>query len=637
MSTSEFMDDLGRLVNNHGMQDESVQWHESLAKAWVSKTDKIIFFPPVPGNVPFGLNIFEISPAAVDSRLKSYRAIFFEHAGAQAYNSAVVCDQIVERQTVLTRSWKNNQGSHRRLGESRVSELATQLYFLFKNKWTNDETRTLWVLNERRQPCPASAVYIPSNEADSAAIMLQGISPKVELLHKGYLGVGGEDKLDFIEWLRLSFGIWRVPRIATRNNDLSLDFQHVIQTASSIIWLCLLDKYFDQYADWLVPGGRKSKKVITSLRIAMVDCPNDEQAKIEETCRPGLERFLQRKCLLLDSEFGNWQLLANLGVIVGMDLRFYFSQLVHLKCTEPSEEKICQLYADIEANSEGSRDLIRSTFIKDSLIYVPSSKLKAGLKFTPKLKDLYPDNEILFKNILKIRNAGPELLLREIDECKPREAQDILQLLQDADSLWKDIDSFTLGMIKRLKIFPVRRPKQSDGFDLVSPSDPWLIPNKLERRYFSNDLPLLAFDYDAFDDMHMVRTVFDLNSRKLIATKEVFYAPNISKKMEILFTAKLYSVHDIFWALIVHHGGKTFTRGKGVAECLLEEDDEKGMEILISQNCIKYDMFPSELADRLSLLYKISERALAQDALTQVLAYVKEKLNNSGDAQGKDA
>ncbi|PYI08431.1 hypothetical protein BO78DRAFT_76396 [Aspergillus sclerotiicarbonarius CBS 121057] len=705
MSPVEFMEDLGHLVNNHGVQNKPVQWHECLARAvnkllhngdskrfrdllcklailplrdnqWVSSADGIVFLPPIPASVPGGLKIFEISPASVDSGLKSDRAIFFEYAGAQGYNPTVVCDKIVERQTVWARSWQDSRGPQRRLGDSRVSELANQLYFLFRNKWTSDGTRTLWVLNERREPCQASSVYIPSNEPGSAAIMLQGMSPKVELLHKDYLSVGGGDKLEFIEWLRSTFGIWRIPRLATAGNDLSPDFQYVIDTASSMDWLRLLDKDFDQYSDWLVTASRKSRNVLTSLRTTLVDCATGEKAMLGETCRPGLERFLERRCLALDPEFGNWSLLASLGVIVGMDLKFYFSQLVQLKGTEPSEEKIRHLYADIEAKSKGGRnkDLIRSTFIQDGLIYAPSSKSKTGyswlqpddciwkgpksLKYTPKLQELYPENVLLFKNILKIRNAGPELVLREIDEYKLEEPNDVLERLQDANDLWKDVNPYTLGLIKRLKIFPVRQPSQLDGFVLMGESDAWLIPDDRQRKYFCHDLPLLAFNYDEFDSMPKIRGVFGLGARKLEATKEVFCedqnpqllslktgtfldrirlmsrliprgAPNMRDRMERLYTAQLYSVDEIFWALTVRYGDQVITRGKGIAECLLT-DDEEGLKIKVSRNCIKYDMFPSELADGLCRLYKISERALAQDALTRVLAYVEEKFNNSG-------
>ena len=106
--------------------------------------------------------------------------------------------------------------------------------------------------------------------------------------------------------------------------------------------------------------------------------------------------------------------------------------------------------------------------------------------------------------------------------------------------------------------------------------------------------------------------------------------PNIRKKVERLFTAQLFSVNEIFWALTVRHADQVITRGKGIAECLLADNEEEPLKIWVSKNCIKYDMFPSELADILCQLYKISERALAQDTLTQPPGYVAEKLTNSG-------
>ncbi|GLA44212.1 hypothetical protein AnigIFM63309_002797 [Aspergillus niger] len=705
MTANEFMDDLGHLVNNHGVQDKPDQWHESLAKTvnqllgnsenrrflevlrklavlplrdnkWVSSADRVVFLPLVPASVPSGLKICEIDPAAVNGGMKSERARFFEHAGAQGYNPAIVCDLIAERQTARSRGWQNSQVYQRRLAASRVPELANQLYFLFKNKWTGDGERSLWVLNERSEPCPASIVYIPSKEPDSAAALLHGKSPKIELLHKDYLGVGGGDRFDFMEWLRSTFGIWRIPRLATPGNALSPDFQHLIDNStSSTSWLLLLDKHFDQYSDWLVPGGWKSAKVSSSLRTTMVDCLHGERYLLEETCRPGLEKLLPRKALLLDPEFDNWKLLSHLGVMVGMDLKFYFSRLAELKETEASLEQISQIYTDIEAKSQDSSGLIRSTFTNDALICVPNPRSKNGfswlqpndciwkgpksLKHTPKLQELYPDNEVLFKKILKLRNAGAELLLKEIEEFKPENPTHILEVLQDANVLLKDTDPFSLALIQRMKIFPVRLPYQRDGFTLMTTSQSWSIPDERQRRYFGQDLPLLVFNYDAFDDMKNIRRVFDLGNRKLVATREVFCEDknprllepttakfltriklmsrliardthNIRKKVERLFTAQLFSVNEIFWALTVRHGDQVITRGKGIAECLLADNEEEPLKIWVSKNCIKYDMFPSELADILCQLYKISERALAQDTLTQPPGYVAEKLTNSG-------
>ncbi|KAI3045489.1 hypothetical protein CBS76997_4576 [Aspergillus niger] len=596
--------------------------------------------------------------------------------GFTGYNPAIVCDLIVERQTARSRGWQNSQVYQRRLAASRVPELANQLYFLFKNKWTGDGERSLWVLNERSEPCPASIVYIPSKEPDSAAALLHGKSPKIELLHKDYLGVGGGDRFDFMEWLRSTFGIWRIPRLATPGNALSPDFQHLIDNStSSTSWLLLLNKHFDQYSDWLVPGGWKSAKVSSSLRTTMVDCLHGERYLLEETCRPGLEKLLPRKALLLDPEFDNWKLLSHLGVMVGMDLKFYFSRLAELKETEASLEQISQIYTDIEAKSQDSSGLIRSTFTNDALICVPNPRSKNGfswlqpndciwkgpksLKHTPKLQELYPDNEVLFKKILKLRNAGAELLLKEIEEFKPENPTHILEVLQDANVLLKDTDPFSLALIQRMKIFPVRLPYQRDGFTLMTTSQSWSIPDERQRRYFGQDLPLLVFNYDAFDDMKNIRRVFDLGNRKLVATREVFCedknprllepttakfltriklmsrliardTPNIRKKVERLFTAQLFSVNEIFWALTVRHADQVITRGKGIAECLLADNEEEPLKIWVSKNCIKYDMFPSELADILCQLYKISERALAQDTLTQPPGYVAEKLTNSG-------
>lgn len=396
MSSEEFMNDLDWLVKNDGVQDKPVEWHQSLATAvnqlvrnpggekfrsmlctlailplqnneWISSTDsaagktnRAVFLHLTNERVPRGLAVFEIRRDAIDGRLRSDRVKFFKHAGALEYNASVVCDLIVDQQTVQSHHWQANRGPSR-LKDNRVSDLAEQLRFLYKHDWTDKEhSRTLWVLNEQYEPRPASAVYIPSSEPDSAAVLLKGIS-KIELMHKDYLGFGGGDESEFIEWLRSTFGIWRVPRLADRSNKLSPDFQHVINTTPSPIWLRLLEKYYNQYYIWLVPKARKAQAILESLKSAEVECLNNEKALLAKTCRPGLERFLEEKCLVLDRDFKEWSLLKNLGVIVEVDLEIYFSKLKELesKGTRPSDAEIRQLYSDIQDKSEGSWDKIR--------------------------------------------------------------------------------------------------------------------------------------------------------------------------------------------------------------------------------------------------------------------------------------
>lgn len=103
----------------------------------------------------------------------------------------------------------------------------------------------------------------------------------------------------------------------------------------------------------------------------------------------------------------------------------------------------------------------------------------------------------------------------------------------------------------------------------------------------------------------------------------------MNKKIAKLFTAQLYSVDAIFSTLTTRHGGRTFTAEKLKGECLLT-DDEDALKIYLTKSCIDRQIFPSELADQLSQIYSISERALAQDALTQNPDYVREKLENIG-------
>jgi hypothetical protein len=145
------------------------------------------------------------------------------------------------------------------------------------------------------------------------------------------------------------------------------------------------------------------------------------------------------------------------------------------------------------------------------------------LKHTPKLQELYPNNEFLFKNILKIRNAGPDLLLQDISECKPTVLADILGLLQDADSLWGGLDDLRTKSMMRLKVFPVRKPSNPNVFVLMNASDTWRIPDERLRMFFCRKIPLLAFTYDAFSDMLNIKSAFDLDSRKLEVKNKVFY------------------------------------------------------------------------------------------------------------------
>ncbi|KAF2797827.1 hypothetical protein K505DRAFT_405517 [Melanomma pulvis-pyrius CBS 109.77] len=503
MSSKMFIDDLDELVRNHGVQDKPVEWHRSLARAvnrlprnprgedicsrlrelailplqgneWVSSKDRTVFFPQNTGNIPLGLRICEICHDAMDGGLRSDRAIFFERAGAQRYSDSIVCDLIVRRQITFI-TWKLNL-RHNGLTDNRVSDLAKQLYFLYKHNWVGmKDSWTLWVLNEKNEPCQAPMVYIRTSEPDSAAVMLQDMS-EIEFIHKEYLVVGSGDT-GFIDWLRSTFGIWRIPRLADRSNKLSLDFQHVIATTPSHFWLRFLEINYEQYSVWLDPKASKANAVLKSLRSKEVECLDNERAILADTCRAKLKRFLkEKKGLVLDPEFKEWSLLKDLGVTVEMNLKFYFSKLEKLKSEKlkPSEAEIFQLYEDIEHQSEGSENAIKKEFESGHLIYVPSLELGApdswlspregciwsgpkSLRHTRKLHELYPNNELLFKKILKIRDAESDLLLKEIDQYKPTLLSDVLGLLQDADSRWKDVKSaYTMNSMKSWKIFPKR-------------------------------------------------------------------------------------------------------------------------------------------------------------------------------------
>lgn len=146
-----------------------------------------------------------------------------------------------------------------------------------------------------------------------------------------------------------------------------------------------------------------------------------------------------------------------------------------------------------------------------------------SLRHTPKLQELYPDNELLFKEILKVGNAGPSLLLQEIAEYKPTALADILSLLKDAESLWGRIDEVTSTLMKRWRIFPVREPSDPNVFVLRSASDIWGIPDERLRAFFCKKLALLAFTYDAFSNMRKIRLAFNLDTRKLQVTNRIFY------------------------------------------------------------------------------------------------------------------
>jgi hypothetical protein len=189
----------------------------------------------------------------------------------------------------------------------------------------------------------------------------------------------------------------------------------------------------------------------------------------------------------------------------------------------------------------------RKYFKEKSLIYVPfddESDPERGVWYSqdqclwegPRclrlhvcLKEVYPANLRLFRDVLQIPNASIKHLLLEAVLFKKRDGLSYIKdiFIEIEKFLEKDItDSKNLQSIREKRIWPVNRDiLRLDFDDLMSAnvSGEWFIADRVPlRKSFNGIVPLLAFQVDDVGRMERVLKALGVEERRLsIAAKSV--------------------------------------------------------------------------------------------------------------------
>jgi hypothetical protein len=150
------------------------------------------------------------------------------------------------------------------------------------------------------------------------------------------------------------------------------------------------------------------------------------------------------------------------------------------------------------------------------LVYIPSPSLSEPARWVtptscvwdgPKclrtihvLKDLYPQNDRLFRTILGVEDAKIATLVQEARAITMSSGLDyILSLFLEIEKMLKDNTAAIMPVeIRRLPIFPVRKVGSVGGYDSLLNADSvdeWFVADCSHfHRSFAGKIPLLAID-----------------------------------------------------------------------------------------------------------------------------------------------
>jgi hypothetical protein len=137
------------------------------------------------------------------------------------------------------------------------------------------------------------------------------------------------------------------------------------------------------------------------------------------------------------------------------------------------------------------------------------------------LKDLYPQNDRLFRTILGVEDAKIETLVQEARSIAMSSGLGyILSLFLEAEKILKDDASVNMpAETRKLKIFPIRKIGFVTGYDSLFSADggdEWFIADCSHfHRSFAGKIPLLALEVTDIGRLKRFLQKADVEKRRL--------------------------------------------------------------------------------------------------------------------------
>ncbi|KAF2145105.1 uncharacterized protein K452DRAFT_343652 [Aplosporella prunicola CBS 121167] len=568
----EFLNELKNMVNfqEKQFQNKPEKWHNSLAKTlvtelswdnprqlpllrliplenglWSAAKNEVIFFQNDKAEItiPPGL---EVKVASVGACRNPFRRNLFVKLGFRVCDTKQICQAILEKHASLIRSVRTLASV------PSLDEAVKQVYFLYSSQRLGQAPRiqenSIQFHAENNTLHYGSNLYLSENEICPLKKFLGGFPQGTNFLSSSYLEqVPSLERKSWFKWLRDTFGMSSIPRLANRKNafasiSLTPQFEHIIATCASQEVLTLVRDHWNDYAPEF-----KYSEITSKLESMKVACKGG-------STRPLRETYLPTKHLLskvppghaipfLDIETPeetSWLKFSRFGVRTTDNVSFYLSCLQGLRTVSGPLElrRVVDIYERIQVRLLDYDQLAQKEFRSERLIYLPpkkgSSNVGSWAKSTECRWDTPACINTLFKSYLEIPNADIHDVINELKGIKPipKEVQYVRSLFTELNTMLKTckLNLADVSCLKSLKIFPVKRPGDSSSI-LVSGLEDWFVADRSYfRASFDAALMLLDFPPEAAEAMAPLFKFLGLGHKILsgAAAQEVRYIGDIT-------------------------------------------------------------------------------------------------------------
>lgn len=540
MTLKDFVKDLAVVVTEESTfyKSQTKEWHSSLALRimpsletsdrdrsqrdrmrrlvmvplqnglWCTPSESGVFLPGVAqssSNVQgIGVKLVHVEAAGDKAR-----ASLFEHLGITQINEAELCQLIATF----------HRQPRSALPLLRRTELVSQIKFLFKAGWRNNDQQDFWFASESGDIHTGSSMYLQSTRPHTASQYASEsnnfttLLASLKFIHADYfadVSVEGDRKI-FMDWLQQCMllnnylRIFHINRLATTAESavhFSDEFKAITSSEKSFPWLVMLKDNWRHYEEVLNLNHFMESSGITNSAVS-ADALRDRHRLllgqigdfavkcIDGSCSPLKNTYLPLPVLKEDvisgialvdlpvPEDSLWKPLKCLGLGTEADLMFYMRCLERL--SEDSQKgnsipnassKATTYLEQIQARHTEDIGLVKSWFDEKCLIRVNPSRSGRGIRWVnsplclwegpkccrhlPILKEMYPGCETLFHKVLGIKNFTTVNLA---DEAALLEVGDDLQHIHELFlEIQKQVEKFEpqhARLIKRLTKIPM--------------------------------------------------------------------------------------------------------------------------------------------------------------------------------------
>ncbi|KAI0856471.1 hypothetical protein F4860DRAFT_518768 [Xylaria cubensis] len=594
LSSFEFLEDVRELYATADFTTScSERWHSQLAGAlepllngfesvlkkipliplqggsWVSISAGPVFFLNEEYTILEGIDVLQLPPSITkDRRWMS----FLKRLGVQPFDVTNIQLKII--------------GTHLEndlLTLSR-SALISHAVFLFKTKWALDKAGgfgpKFWVATEVGPPRRAGDVYLDAPWPHSVTQYFDKNTSKFHFLHKEYFdAVELDERKDWIMWLHKELGMWHIPRFADISQSLRRTLANSergmgVQLTREVLTLLRdnwnkYEKYFLEDST-LATTKRHRRALLKEFSSARVSCSNSKPRQLRDTLTLPLFpdnwgdnwgpkiQSLQPLLDIPEPKSRKWEILRIFGVTVDDSIDFYLSTLRKVRGSETPKTFIAWLYDNIQSRTyKNNLEKVKQLFSEKS-IYIPSPRVGIDATWVSErqcvwhgtqhlrtfrvLKDIYPSNALLFKNILGHLDSNFEVLVSEVKEITMSTPLFwIAQIFKEINKRlcakkYKTEERSHLDSLVSMKVFPINEGNADVGFENLysgTGNMEWYIADRLHlKQSFHGVVYLLAFTVEEVLEIMPLITALKLDLRLL--SKRAVPAPQLVGNVRLL-------------------------------------------------------------------------------------------------------